>query len=136
MNAICLLIAGVVHSSLTGQAFTLLWEHSVEKTRWEERYRIVGDRLELIEARVQGLGAGMEPAANAIMDQGWWKWKPERERLSELQLRFSTYAADYRICWPERCAALGSLLDGSLVNGDIVELRPCAARVAQQGAQR
>ena len=24
MNAICLLIAGVVHSSLTGQAFTLL----------------------------------------------------------------------------------------------------------------
>ena len=56
--------------------FTLAWEHSVEKTRWEESYRVDGDRLRLTAARIQGLGAGMEPPPDAVLRGGWWTWKP------------------------------------------------------------
>ncbi len=38
--SICILVAGVVRATLPGQEFTLAWDHSVQKTRWEERYRV------------------------------------------------------------------------------------------------
>ena len=57
---ICL-IAGSKIAPLLAGALTLAWTHSVEKTRWEEDWREVAAGLELVEARVQGSGAGMEP---------------------------------------------------------------------------
>jgi len=64
VSGVCLIVAGVVAAALPTEEFTLAWTHSVEKTRWEETYRVDGDRLALIEARIQGMGAGMEPPAD------------------------------------------------------------------------
>ncbi len=70
VSAFCLLVAGVVRATLPGPEFTLAWQHSVAKTRWEERYRVEGDRLLLAEACVEGTGAGMEPPPEAVRRGG------------------------------------------------------------------
>ena len=87
MNAVCLIVAGVVRATLPTDHFTLAWQHSVEKTRWEESYRIDGDRLRLTSARIQGLGAGMEPPPDAVLRSGWWTWKPPPHAIAVLPLR-------------------------------------------------
>lgn len=126
MLAVCLLVAGVVRATLPTTDFSIAWDHSVEKTRWEERYRIDGSRLELTEARVQGMGAGMEPPPGAVLQNGWWRWQPRREALPELRLTFSNYTTDYRLCWNQRCDALATVLGQPPDNGEVVSLRPCA----------
>jgi hypothetical protein len=42
-------------------AFTLVWTHSIEKVDWQEDWHVTPDGLELVQARVKGSGAGMEP---------------------------------------------------------------------------
>ena len=61
---ICLL-AGSTIASLMAGAITLAWTHSVEKIVWEEDWRSTPAGLELVEARVRGSGAGMEPPQGA-----------------------------------------------------------------------
>jgi hypothetical protein len=75
VDPICLVVAGVVRATLPDSGFTLAWEHSVQKTRWEERYRVDDGGLVLAEARVQGSGAGMEPPPGAVLRNGWWTWR-------------------------------------------------------------
>src|SRR5258705_10739760 len=75
MTGVCLLAAGMVVATIPADEFTLAWQHSVEKTRWEERYRVSGDRLALVEARVAGMGAGMEPPPGAHFANGHWSWR-------------------------------------------------------------
>jgi hypothetical protein len=58
--SLCLASAGVV-KTLSIAAFTLVWTHSIEKTDWQEDWRITPKGLELVQARVKGSGAGMEP---------------------------------------------------------------------------
>ena len=132
MDAICLLVAGVVRATVPTTELTLVWEHSVEKTRWQERYRVVGGRLKLTEARVQGFGAGMEPPAGAVLEKGAWRWTPELEPLPELRLTFSEYAPDYRLCWSRRCKKLASLIRQRLTDGDVVAVRACAVDARRQ----
>ncbi len=55
--ALCL-SAGALAASLAVQSFTLAWTYSIEKVRWDEDWR-VGERLELVAARILGAGAGM-----------------------------------------------------------------------------
>jgi hypothetical protein len=116
-----------VRASLATTEFTLAWEHSVEKTRWEERYVAEGDRLRLAEARIQGFGAGMEPPAGARLVDGWWTWRPALEPLPALRLTQSTYTSDYRICWNHRCKALATLV-GPGNEGEAVTVAPCPTR--------
>jgi hypothetical protein len=123
-NAICLIAAGVVRASLPASEFTLAWEHSVEKTRWEELYRIDGGKLALVEARVRGMGAGMEPAPDARFADGWWIWRPAVAPLRTLRLAASSYAPDYELCWNGRCSPLGGLLGPSPPEAAI-ELKAC-----------
>jgi len=108
VNSLCLFVAGALHATLPTADFTVGWVHSIEKTRWEERYRVAGTRLELVEARVRGSGAGMEPGPDARLVDGWWTWHPER-RLDALRLTLSPYAGDYDLCWRGRCHTLRSL---------------------------
>ncbi len=126
MNAICLLVAGVVRAVLPASEFSLAWDHSVERSRWEERYRVDGDALILYEARVQGTGAGMEPPRSATFADGWWTWRPQT-RLSELRLTFSVYAGDYTVCWREACSSLAPLV-GPIGDGSVVTIRRCGTR--------
>ena len=125
-NAICLIVAGVIRATVPSPEFTLAWEHSVEKTRWEERYRIEGDRLALVEASVAGSGAGMEPAPGARFADGRWSWRPALSPLPVLRLAASHYARDYELCWDGRCSRLDTLL-GSASGNAHVELKACAA---------
>ena len=67
--SLCILAAGKT-TVLAVSAFTLSWTHSVEKTRWEEDWRVTPAGLEIVEARVKGSGAGMEPPEGAVLE-GW-----------------------------------------------------------------
>jgi hypothetical protein len=124
MDPICLLVAGVVRATIPAAEFTLSWEHSVQKSRWEERYLATASGLVLIEARVQGTGAGMEPPSTATLREGWWTWHPQTP-VPELRLTRSNYARDYVLCWKERCSELDTLI-GANDDGTLVVVRPCA----------
>ena len=62
--SLCLISAGVV-KTLSLAAFTLVWTHSIEKVDWQEDWRITPAGLQMVQARVKGSGAGMEPARAA-----------------------------------------------------------------------
>ena len=128
MIAVCLVVAGVVRATLPGPEFTLAWEHSVEKTRWEERYRVEGARLKLIEARVEGNGAGMETPQGARLRDGRWSWHPETSH-ADLLLTRSPYARDYLLCSAGHCASLGDWIGG---DADLVNVRPCELSAGRQ----
>lgn len=130
MNAVCLLIAGVVRATLPAEDFTLAWDHSVQKTRWEERYRPQDHALRLVSARIQGTGAGMEPPPDATFADGWWSWQPGTE-LPELRLTLSPYAGDYTLCGSRGCRSLAALA-GPADAGATVVVRPCAMPPSQR----
>ncbi|MDQ2916695.1 MAG: DUF1850 domain-containing protein [Pseudomonadota bacterium] len=139
MNAICLFVAAALRASLPASEFTLAFDHSVEKTRWEERYRVDGKNLLLIEARIQGSGAGMDPPPNAHLRHGWWTWRPSVGPLPELRLTLSPFARDYDLCWRARCQTLGSLVVPNRLRDAahsrtapdeiaVVAIRPCTGK--------
>ena len=70
MPALCVLSAGKT-ITLAASLFTLSWTHSVERVRWEEDWRVTPAGLEIVEARVKGSGAGMEPPPDAVLKNGW-----------------------------------------------------------------
>ncbi len=118
--SLCLAAAGLV-VALNAEALTLSWSHSVEKTLWEEEWRLAGRMLVLDEARVRGTGAGMEPPPEARLVGGAWRWRPHVPATSELVLRRSGATADWRICANGACRSL----DGLVGTADPVTLRPC-----------
>ncbi len=122
---ICVTAGGLV-LTLAMESFTLAWTHSIEKTRWEEDYRVEGNRLRLIEARVRGSGAGMEPPAGSTFADGVWHYDPHVPLLDKLRLTQSSFAAGYEICEHERCVPLADSAPRA-ENGDIVELRACSS---------
>jgi hypothetical protein len=124
MTAVCLLVAGALRATLPVDAFTLAWQHSVEHTRWEEDYRVAPDALILTESRVQGFGAGMEPAPDAKLIDGAWRWRPALPALPALRLTSSPYAGDYTLCAQGRCRGLRELVPDLDVG--VVTVAPCA----------
>jgi hypothetical protein len=107
--AVCVLAAGVVVATLPTAEFTIEWRHSVEKTRWEERYRVAGRQLILTSASIEAMGAGMEPPPEARFADGRWTWEPMRP-IADLRLTESPYVPDYTICWNGRCHSLSELV--------------------------
>ena len=110
LNAACLFVAGALRAVVPAPDFTVAWMHSVEKTRWEERYRVEGTKLRLIEARIQGSGAGMDPPPDAKLHDGWWTWRPSVGPLPALRLTLSPFTRDYDLCWRGRCQTLQRLV--------------------------
>jgi hypothetical protein len=127
VNAICIIALGVVRATLPAPEFTLSWEHSVQKSQWEERYRIAGTRLEPVQARVQSFGAGMEPPPDARLEHGWWTWQPDADAYKSLTLTHSTHARDYRFCWNRQCASLTQLVGPPAANSTGVTVQACDA---------
>ena len=128
MLGVCLLVAGVTRAALPTTEFSVAWTHSVEKTRWEEHYRIEGDGIALVEAGVQGFGAGMEPPPGAELHDGWWRWRPKSDATRELRLTYSSFTADYSICWRRHCNELGDVLGQRPLEGDVIGLQACELR--------
>ena len=124
MNAVCIAVAGAIQAVITTTSFTLAWTHSIEKVRWEETYTMSGDRLELREARIKGSGAGMEPPPNAILENGWWKYRPAIPRMEVLRLANSNFTDDYTLCWGTECRRLADLI-GSPNPETTTEIFPC-----------
>lgn len=74
--SLCVLIAGKSAACLAGLLFSLSWTHSIEKTEWIEHWQIQDEQLVLQEAFVKGSGAGIDPPPHAVLEQGWYRWKP------------------------------------------------------------
>lgn len=110
MTALLCLASATTVVSLAAPSFTLAWSHSIEHVRWEEDYRIVGHRIELVEARIQGSAAGMDPPPDARFDGKWWRYAPKDRWHDELRLTRSPYTADYQLCIAGRCRSLAEIL--------------------------
>lgn len=119
--SLCILAGGKV-TVLAVSAFTLSWSHSVEKTRWEEDWRITAAGLEIVEARVKGSGAGMEPPEGAVLKDGWWTYRPTVGARPTVRLAASgETGAGWTLCADQACRELGAEA------GEPVELSACAA---------
>jgi hypothetical protein len=118
---ICLL-AGSKIAPLLVSAVTLAWTHSVEKTLWEEDWRATPAGLELVEARVQGSGAGMDPPSGARLVGGMWAWRPALAPQPEIVMRRSGTTADWRICIDGQCRTMDSYVSA---DADPVTMRVC-----------
>jgi hypothetical protein len=108
---------------------TLGWEHTVEKTRWEEDYVVRGRRLDLREARVKGTGAGMEMPAAAAFRDGAWHYRPALHLIDRVTIRNSLYPRGYDLCWAGHCRRLERLIGP---RDDLLVLAPCAAPKREQ----
>jgi len=122
---VCVAAGGLV-VALALDSFTLAWTHSIEKIRWEEDWRVAGTQLALVEARVRGSGAGMEPPAGSVLRDGVWHYDPHLAPLDVLRLTHSSFAAGYEICHDGACAPLAAAAPRA-GNGDVIELRSCPA---------
>ena len=137
LNAACLFVAGALRAVVPAHDFTVAWIHSVAKTAWEEHYRVAGDSLALVEARVQGSGAGMDPPPEARFRDGWWTWRPPLSPLPAIRLTLSSFTRDYDLCWDGSCHKLARLVAPVTApgrapeppdEGTVVEIRACSHR--------
>ncbi len=120
---LCIAAGGVV-MALAMESFTLAWTHSIEKIRWEEDYRVEGTALHLVEARIRGSGAGMEPPAGSRFEHGVWHYTPALPALPQLRLTHSNYTAGYELCHDGRCAALTRYAPAAEPGG-VIEVSAC-----------
>ena len=118
------LAAGAVAATLAIDAFTLAWVHSIEKTRWEEDWRVEGRQLVLDQARIRSSGAGMEPPPGAVLEHGVWRYRPTLPPQAVLRLSHSPHAGGYELCIADRCAPLAAHLPG-IDNTTAIEIRSC-----------
>ncbi|KRB66395.1 hypothetical protein ASE07_10805 [Noviherbaspirillum sp. Root189] len=125
MMAICL-AAAAFSAVLPLQQFTLAWNHSIEKIRWEEDYIVVDGRLRLTEARIRGSGAGMEPPEGAILRNGAWHYSPRLPDLPRISLRRSGFVADYEWCTDGECKSL-SAIAGPPDKNQVLDIFPCTS---------
>lgn len=120
MSLICLTAAGTVVK--LAAAVTLVWTHSVQKTRWEEDWRATPAGLVIAEARIQGSGAGMDPPDDAVLKDGTWHWTPKLPPQQAVELRRSGATADWSVCYSGSCRPMGELVPA---NADPVTLTMC-----------
>lgn len=105
--AICV-AAGTFTLVVAANAFTLAWNHSVEKIRWEEDYRVRAATLVLEAARVRGSGAGMEPPMDAVLRDGVYHYRPKTEPVPRLSLANTKFGGAYELCVEQKCEKLPS----------------------------
>lgn len=115
------ILAGAKAATLAVTAFTLAWTHSVEKTEWQEEWRIAPAGLELTEARVKGSGAGIDPPEDAVLEDGWWVYAPKAAPVPRLVLAASgATVSGWSLCADGACRTLGAEA------GETVTLEACA----------
>lgn len=118
--SLCILAAGKT-TVLAVSAFTLSWTHSVEKTRWEEDWRITPAGFEVVEARVKGSGAGMDLPEGAALKEGWLAYKPKVAVRPTIELAASgATGAGWMLCAGQSCLELGTEA------GEAVTLSACS----------
>ncbi|MGD9510423.1 MAG: DUF1850 domain-containing protein [Geminicoccaceae bacterium] len=123
--ALCLL-AGAFAAQLAVTDFTLAWTHSVERVRWEEDWRVEGNRLVLTESRIKGSGAGMEPPPDAVLADGFWHYRPPLAPLERIELARSGAVGDWQLCLAGSCRDLTAYLPADAPTGVPVTARACS----------
>jgi hypothetical protein len=121
--SLCLASAGVV-KTLSIVAFTLAWTHSIEKVEWQEDWQITPKGLELVQARVKGFGAGMEPPPEARLTGGWFQWQPKRAPMPEVVLGNSGAAGEWHFCSDGNCKTLSEIF-GHPIGANVTTMRRC-----------
>ncbi|WP_011583377.1 MULTISPECIES: DUF1850 domain-containing protein [Chelativorans] len=113
--SLCILAGGKL-TVILANLFTLSWTHSVEQVEWQETWRASPAGVEIVEARVQGSGAGMEPPPGSRYERGWWIYRPDVGLLPELRLAASgaTQSA-WTLCAAGTCHALGGRPGSTIV---------------------
>lgn len=113
--SLCILAGGKV-AVLAASTFTLAWTHSVEKIEWQENWRVSPAGLEIIEARVKGSGAGMEPPEGAVLKDGWWIYEPRVKPVERLALASSgATVSGWEICGGGECLTVGKEQGATIV---------------------
>src|SRR5215218_1525372 len=130
---IALLLGSTLHVFPT-DGITLKWTHTVEKSPWEEDYRVVDGALIIEEARIRTGGAGMEPPRDAIWSSGWWRYKPAIGPLEDVILANSEFGEGYTICRGNACQLLRELTPA----GELVKITraPCAGGLIHDHVRR
>ena len=121
--SLCLASAGVV-KTLSLAAFTLAWTHSIEKVHWQEDWRVTPAGLELVQARVKGSGAGMEPPPEARLVDGWFEWQPKRAPMPVVVLGNSGATGEWRFCGDGSCRTLSEIF-GHAIGMNVTTMRRC-----------
>jgi hypothetical protein len=121
------LVVGGTQVVLPAAEVTLRWSHSVEGAAWEEDYRATPEGVVLDEARIEAVGAGMEPPASAAREGKWWRYRPVLPVLPIVAFANSGFAGGYTICWSGRCR----LLDGLVAQENEFALRADRCVAAQ-----
>lgn len=126
MSLLCILAAGTALGlAVPADGFDLRWIHSVERTEWRERWSLGADGLSLVESRVRGSGAGMEPAEGSVLVDGWWVDRATRRSVAELSLPLSPYAPPYRLCLGDDCRRLDALVPAGAESATLTPRGPC-----------
>ena len=83
----------------------------------------VGARgLEIVEARVKGSGAGMEPGPDARFDGTWWRWRPKLPVANSVRLgRSDAVPEGWELCAEGACRAVADARESA----DSVTLSVC-----------
>jgi hypothetical protein len=123
--SLCLATAGVV-KSLAVASFMLTWTHPVEKTEWQEDWRITPQGLEIVEARVKGSNAGTPP--DARLADGWFRWTPKLPVVPEVALGNSGVAGERRLCTDGKCQELSAIF-GRPVGMGVTTMSVCTLDV-------
>ncbi|MGO4909085.1 DUF1850 domain-containing protein [Pseudorhodobacter sp. W20_MBD10_FR17] len=115
---VCLMV-GAALLALPTPDFTLRWTHSVEKIDWVESWRINGQSLTLTGVKIKGSGAGMEPADDAKLENGWWVWQPNTT-VPKLTLAASgATGSGWHFCTDSGCQDLGTTASAAIT------VKPC-----------
>lgn len=125
MIGLCMGLAGVVWAQVATPDFTLAWNHTIEKIRWEEDYRVMPDGLLLGEARVKGSGAGMEIPDGAELRNGTWHYQRQVPPLQPLRVGRTPEAGDYQLCFDQRCHVMSEWLGPPKADRPALELWSC-----------
>jgi hypothetical protein len=121
--SLCLASAGIA-KALSIATFTLVWTHSIEKTDWQEDWRVTPEGLVLTQARVKGSGAGMEPPPEARLVDGWFQWQPARPAMPQVVLGNSGVAGEWRLCANGGCRTLSDIL-GHPIGANVTTMSAC-----------
>ena len=132
MLGLCLGLAGTLWAQVPTDNFTLAWNHSIEKIRWEEDYNVMPQGLVLVEARVKGTGAGMEIPDNAYLKNGSWHYQPKLPILPVLRLGRTPEAGDFELCFTQisgkvQCQAMSHWIGVPNKQTAAVELWGCGS---------
>ncbi|AKV08032.1 hypothetical protein B723_17140 [Pseudomonas fluorescens NCIMB 11764] len=127
MIGLCLGLTGAVWAQLSVSHFTLAWNHTIEKIRWEEDYRITKQGLVLEEARVRGNGAGMDIPPGARLENGSWHYRRSLPPMQPLILGRTPEAGDYQLCFDNQCYFMSKWIGAPTYRQPSMQMWACEA---------